>query len=390
MDRLRGQGDAEGRCLDTTVSPGRVQDTSRLTRPRRKRPEPRETTPQRSPGPPTLVPKVTVSAITHARGAAAAVVAALAVGFGACGGTTARPSITKTSTRAQTTTPAPRPSVRPHAPFAVGMTVLRLVDPSRRIAGNPRTLITVVRYPALGAPSKTDVPGARPVTAAGPFPLVVLAHGYRLAPYTYTQLLRTWARAGYIVAAPYFPLTNANARFVDRSDLITQPQDLRFVIARLLASRTAPLNRLIDGNRIALGGHSDGVDSALAVVYSQRHDPRIRAAVGFSGAEIAAFTGFPSPTRSIPLLAVQGTADSVTSPSGTYAYFAAATRPKYLLKLLGAEHTSPYQDAQPYLAIVERVSTAFLDRYLRNQRAASRRLAAGGDVPGRSTLQSDP
>jgi fermentation-respiration switch protein FrsA (DUF1100 family) len=59
----------------------------------------------------------------------------------------------------------------------------------------------------------------------------------------------------------------------------------------------------------------------------------------------------------VPLLAAQGTADSVNSPSGTYSYFAAAARPKYLLMLLGAEHTAPYQDEQPHLGIVARVST---------------------------------
>ena len=344
-----------------------------------------------SPAPLSSSPKVTAAAITHSRGAAAAAAAALAVGLGACGSTTARPNTSSTSTtHPQTATQLTPRSVTPHRPFSVGITVLRLIDHSRRIAGNPRTLVTVVRYPALGAPAMTDVRDARPATAAGPFPLVVFAPGYRLAPYTYTVLLRAWARAGYVVAAPYFPLTNADARVVDRSDIINQPQDLRFVIARLLTSRDAPLHGLIDGNRIALGGHSDGVDSALAVVYSQRRDPRLRAALGFSGAEIAAFSGFPGPSRNIPLLAVQGTADSVNSPSGTYTYFAAAPRPKYLIRLLGAEHTSPYQDAQPYLGIVERVSTAFLDRYLRNQRAADRRLAAGGNAPGRAALQSDP
>jgi predicted dienelactone hydrolase len=193
-----------------------------------------------------------------------------------------------------------------------------------------------------------------------------------------------------VVAAPYFPLTNADARVVDRWDLINQPQDPRFVIARLLDSHTAPLAGLIDGKRIALAGHSDGVDSALAVAYSQGRDPRIRAAIGFSGAEIAAFTGFRGPERRIPLLAVQGTADSVNFPSGTYAYFAAAPRPKYLLKLPGAEHTSPYQDAERYLGIVERLSSAFLDRYVKDQRAAGRRLVAAGGVPGRSTLHSNP
>lgn len=347
-----------------------------------------------------------VKVILRARRAAAAalaagVLAALCVGLAACGAggasrssTAAHPNTASPSAStgtATTTTAAVSPAApTPRAPFAVGVTVLRLVDRSRRIAGAPRTLVTVVRYPALGPASRVDVRGASPATSAGPFPLVVFAHGYRLAPYTYTELLRAWARAGYVVAAPYFPLTHEDAKVVDRSDLINQPQDLRFLIAQLLAVRSGPLRGLADGTRIALGGHSDGVDSALAVTYSQRRDPRIRAALGFSGAEIAAFTGFSSPPRGIPLLAVQGTADSVNGPSGTYSYFEAAPRPKYLLRLLGAEHTSPYQDAAPYLGIVERVSTAFLDLYVKGVRAAARRIVRSAAVPGRSVLQADP
>lgn len=285
------------------------------------------------------------------------------------------------------TRPATRPVSKSPGPFAVGLRVLRLVDRGRMIGGEPRTLVTVVRYPAVGAPSAADLPDALPERAAGPFPLVVFAHGYRLAPYTYTRLLRTWAHAGYVVAAPFFPLTNADARVVDRSDLGNQPQDLRFVISQLLAQRGAPLSGLIDGSRIALGGHSDGVDTALALAYGNPGDRRIRAALGFSGAEISAFTGFSRAPRGVPLLAVQGTADSVNSPSGTYSYFADAPRPKYLLKLLGAEHTAPYQDEQPHLGIVARVSTAFLDRYLKGEASAARQLAGFGSVPGRSTLQ---
>jgi len=267
--------------------------------------------------------------------------------------------------------------------------VLRLVDHSRRIGAEPRTLVTVVRYPAVGAPSARELPNAQPERAGGPYPLVVLAHGYRLAPYTYTQLLRAWAHAGYVVAAPAFPLTHADAPVVDRSDLINQPQDVRFVISRLLAQRGAPLGGLIDGTRIALGGHSDGVDSALAVAYGRPRDRRIRGALGLSGAQISAFTGFSGSPRGVPLLAVQGTADSVNSPSGTYSYFAHAPRPKYLLMLLGAEHTAPYQDEQPHLGIVARVSTAFLDTFVKGDLAASRPLAALGSVPGLSTLEID-
>jgi predicted dienelactone hydrolase len=280
-------------------------------------------------------------------------------------------------------------TAKPRGPFAVGLRVLRFADRSRRIGAEPRTLVTVVRYPAVGVPSATDVPNAQADRAGGPFPLVLFAHGYRLAPYTYTRLLQAWAHAGYVVAAPAFPLTNADAPVVDRSDLANQPQDLRFVVSRLIARRRAPLGGLIDGTRIALGGHSDGVDSALAVAYSKPRDRRVRAALGFSGAEISAFTGFSRSTRGVPLLAAQGTADSVNAPSGTYTYFADAPRPKYLLRLLGAEHTAPYQDEQPHLGIVERVSTAFLDRYLKGYTAAGRRLAGRGSVPGLSTLQID-
>lgn len=319
-------------------------------------------------------------------------VAGLAAILAACGGSNGpgRSGSATTTVRSTVTPTVARPQARPRAPFAVGIVVLRLVDSSRRIAGRPRTLVTIVRYPALGGASKTDVRNAPPATAAGPFPLVVFAHGYRLAPYTYTELLRAWTRAGYVVAAPYFPLTNEDASVVERADIVNQPQDLRFVIARLQGRRGAPLQGVIDGNRIALGGHSDGVDSALAVIYSQHPDEHIRAALGFSGGEVAAFTGFSGAPRGIPLLAVQGTADSINTPSGTYAYFAEAPRPKYLLRLLGAEHTSPYQDAQPYLGIVERVSTAFLNRFVAGHASAGRELAADSNVPGEATLQSYP
>jgi predicted dienelactone hydrolase len=267
--------------------------------------------------------------------------------------------------------------------------VLRLLDRGRLIGSAPRTLATVVRYPAVGPSSARDLPNAQPERSAGPFPLLVFAHGYRLAPFTYARLLQGWAHAGYVVAAPFFPLTNAEAPVVDRSDLNNQPQDVRFVISQLLARRAAPLGGLIDGSRIALGGHSDGVDTALAVAYGGVRDRRVRAALGFSGAEISAFTGFSSSARGVPLLAAQGTADSVNSPSGTYSYFAEAPRPKYLLRLLGAEHTAPYQSEQPHLGIVARVSTAFLDGYVKGDAAALERLSTLGAVPGLSTLEID-
>ena len=287
----------------------------------------------------------------------------------------------------------------PPSSFAVGLRLLRLVDTSRTVElGNggrePRTLIVYVRYPALGAPSGTDLTGAPPARAYGPFPLVVFGHGFALTPASYSRMLQSWARAGYVVAAPVFPLENADApNGPDESDLVNQPADVRFVISRLLASGGASshtLSGLINPARIAVAGHSDGGDTALAVAYDRSfRDPRVRAAIILSGAEIPGVGPFRFPRGGPPLLAVQGTADTVNPPSATNAFFEAAPRPKYLLSLLGAEHLPPYSVQQPQLTIVERVTLAFLDGYLKSTPGALEKLSSLGNVPDTASLLAD-
>jgi predicted dienelactone hydrolase len=69
----------------------------------------------------------------------------------------------------------------------------------------------MIRYPTAGPPSERDLVDAKPLRGARPFPLIVFGHGFAVTPRPYSQLLRAWARAGYVVAAPVFPLENANA-----------------------------------------------------------------------------------------------------------------------------------------------------------------------------------
>jgi fermentation-respiration switch protein FrsA (DUF1100 family) len=301
-------------------------------------------------------------------------------------------------------TPAPpgtpvTPSAGP-ASFAVGLRVLRFVDTSRTIhlphgRSEPRTLVTYVRYPALGAPTATDVRGAAPARAGGPFPLVVFAHGFAVTPATYARLLQSWARAGYVVAAPVFPLENANAPGgPDESDLANQPADVSFVISRMLAAAQAsggPLTGLLDPAHIAVAGQSDGGETALAAAYSRNlRDPRIGAAVVLSGAEMSGVGGFDFRRGGPPLLAAQGTADTINEPRFTNAFFKLARGPKYLLRLLGAGHLPPYTYEQPQLAIVERATIAFLDGYLKLVPGALQRLPSVANVPRRSALVADP
>jgi pimeloyl-ACP methyl ester carboxylesterase len=240
----------------------------------------------------------------------------------------------------------------------------------------PRRLLTYVRYPGSGS---------------GPFPLVVFGHGFMSTPTTYARLLDAWARAGYVVAAPVFPVENANAPGgPDESDLINEPTDISSVITQLLAanaSPTGPLRGLIDPALIAVAGHSDGAEAALAVAYDHRFaDRRIRAAVILSGAELGGRTTWFGPGTP-PLLAVQGTADAINPPRYAKQFFRAAQRPKFLLELLGAGHLPPYTSDSRELTIVEHVTIAFLDHYLK-QASLQGLLTAAAD-PGLTHLIAD-
>lgn len=278
-----------------------------------------------------------------------------------------------------------------------------MVDTSRTInlpdgTSEPRPLVNEIFYPALGAAGPGGVPArpnAAPARVSGPFPLVVFGHGFALTPKLYAPLLRAWARAGYVVAAPVFPLENTYAPGgPDESDLVNQPADMRFVISRMLSlsqQSSGPLAGLIDPAEVAVSGQSDGGDTALAVAYDGPYrDPRVDAAVILSGAEIPALGSFAFPQGGPPLLAAQGTADTVNPPSATEAFFAAAGRPKYLLRLIGAQHLPPYSTEQPQLGIVERVTTAFLDRYLEHIPDALARMESAGNVPGTATMLAEP
>ena len=129
-----------------------------------------------------------------------------------------------------------------HGPFAVGKIVVRFIDTRRHVhfpgrRPQPRPLVTVIRYPAVGDPSHVDGLDSPPATSSGPFPLVVFGHGFNATPGIYARLLQAWARAGYVVAAPFFPLSNANAPGgADEADIVNQPADMSFVITRILAA----------------------------------------------------------------------------------------------------------------------------------------------------------
>lgn len=241
----------------------------------------------------------------------------------------------------------------------------------------PRPLTTYVRYPR---------------TQGGRLPLLVFGHGFASTPAIYARLLTRWAQAGYVVAAPLFPLSNAQAPGGPReSDIVNQPRDVSFIISRLLAASAGPAGPLagrIDPGRIAVAGHSDGGLTAFAIGYDPRYrDTRVDAVALLSAAPVLG-RGFKFLAAVPPALLTQGGADTINPARDTDAYYRIAPRPKFLLSLTGAQHLPPYTNQLPQLDVVEQVTLAFFDHYLKHGSLTAIRRAASH--PGTSSLLESP
>ncbi|HZR14366.1 MAG TPA: neocarzinostatin apoprotein domain-containing protein [Acidimicrobiia bacterium] len=325
-----------------------------------------------------------------ARASFATLAAALAVAtLAACSGSSSR----STATRPTAATP------RAVARQAVGVVTATYVDTSRptpKSGPDPaqprRTLVTTILYPATGpAGSTTPVRDAPPARRDGPFPLIVFAHGLGASPQVYEPgLLDQWVAAGYVVAAPQFPLTSsATPNGVDAADVVNQPGDVSFVITSILrasATRRGPLAGLVDPDRIGAAGHSNGAITTLGLVANTCcRDPRVKAAAVLAGDTVAFPNGRYDFVHAPPLLFVHGTDDALLPYAGIVSAFDEARGPKGLLTIEHGDHSSAAAGQRASSADVVRTTEDFFDAYLRDDGPARTRLARDGE-PGVTTL----
>ena len=286
---------------------------------------------------------------------------------------------------------------RAPGPYAVGMRFYTFVDPTRPTQPNgtyrgapSRTLPTMLLYPAAGDPNGPAVQGATPLHRRHGFPLVVFSHGFGASGPAYEPLLALFVRAGYVVAAPTFPLSSAGAPGGPLLfDYVNQPGDVSFVLTQVLnLSRADPtLRRTIDRRDIGVAGHSLGAITTLGVAANSCClDKRIDAAVALSGIELPFGTGKYFSQPMAPLMLVHGNADGTVPYPASVAAYAQAPAPKVFLTLLKAPHT-PF--VAPWLDPTVRSVTDFLDGYLKHDRRALRRLSTDGSVPGVASLQEN-
>ena len=301
------------------------------------------------------------------------------------GTTSAAASVTPTTASASpspsesaTPSPSPTPPAYPLGTFTVATTDHTFVDPTRgtmargsRAATSNRTLPTSVRYP--GNPD-----------GRGPFPVVVFAEGFNISVRDYAPLLDDLASRGYVVVAPEFPMaTTIYDGNPSQADLDNEPGDVRFVLTSVMDTAAAggPLQGLIDPDRVAIMGHSDGAYVAAVIGYDPTfRDRRFTAAVILSG-QAGDIHSSPGLDGSPPLLVAHGTADEINPYWIGPAIQAAVSPPHYLLTIAGARHLAPFTDA-PIRPAVSEVIASFLDLHLRGIAGAAETLTAAGNAPG--------
>ena len=252
----------------------------------------------------------------------------------------------------------------------------------------------------------------------GPFPVVVFSHGAFCYPQLYAAVTDHWVSHGYVVILPDHPDSPNNQPPLrpDQMGGLTESRiaDVDFVIASLDRIATAAgIAGQLDGNRLAVAGHSYGTVIAMAKSglwmpapdggRRQYTDPRIRAAVLMSGVgqmdDLMAPDAFSGLT--IPLIATGGTLDlgntggPVTHPWEwrMSPYTLAPTGDKYSVVLENGDHylggvicrtDRGGADDPEGAAIDANMTLAFLDAYVKDNPAAKRFLARA-DIPARTS-----
>jgi predicted dienelactone hydrolase len=289
---------------------------------------------------------------------------------------------TETARDATTTSIADRAAPTTAAGGEIEHLTLDLVDVSRPTAAGAssaespaRTLVTEVRLPPTDAPA----------------PLIVFAHGLSGHPDVFTQLLDAWAQAGFVVAAPAFPLTNRDVPDAWQNwwDVQEQPDDVSFVIDELLAAGEddgSPVHGRIDPDRIGVGGLSlGGATTYLVGLNDASRDPRVDAAmvldgVAFDDRETGTFLE-PSGTPAFVAHCADDPVADVRIARDAYALLAP---PKYLVVLDGTCHAEAFEDT-PHERddIATAMTSAFWLAYLADGEPAELDAvldAAGGEL----------
>jgi dienelactone hydrolase len=258
--------------------------------------------------------------------------------------------------------------------YAVGTSTRTFVDSTRSTSANgsfggapTRTLPTELWYPAEGAAGAAPVADATPAKDHGPYPLVLFAHGYAVTPDFYAPLLERWAAAGYVVAAPVFPILSGSDGGASHVDYEKTFGDASFVITQVLGlGGTDPLAGLVDPDRIAAAGHSDGEVVSFGVGFLECcRDPRVKSVIAMAG-DLSNANNPSVRDTGTPILHVMETNDEYDPYDHSIQWDRDnLTAPRWMVSL-NSSHVPPYtQPGDPAFELTSAFTIAFLDGTLK-------------------------
>jgi len=334
-------------------------------------------------------------------GVAVMVVAVMVVAVGCGGGDrgsgdAANPT-TSTSTNRTTTSTEPiadgcEPSKRSGADSPPGDAVgdLPVVREERTVVDDSRPTEPKPDRPQLASPNRTLPLVIMRPGDGGPYPLVVWSHGLGSAGDERNDTLERWASAGHVVVALTFPLSS---RSTDSSDLRNQPADVAFVVEQIRAAAaddSDEMHGVVDGDCIALAGHSLGGGTTMAAAY----DPCCAGIAPDALVDIAGVLVADTPNGRlvdmdpIPTLIVHGDADR-TVPYAQSEQVAASLRgPTWFLTFTGGGHSDMF--APPRSKVLDAAVVAFLDAQLKGDQTSLDALPATVASSGQATLRTPP
>jgi len=316
----------------------------------------------------------------------------------ACGdddeGATDEASPTTTTTTTSTTTTAapakPEIALLGRGEYTVGVSTITVIDEDR-----DRPLTVDVWFPLADgtegdAHRYSFITGdyyesplaitadASTISTVEPFPLVVYSHGSGGVRFIHSDYTETIASHGYVVVAPDHTGNTAVERIADSSDdsaviALNRPLDIRAVIDAFVDptnADTAPFQAAIDGEQVALTGHSFGGFTAYATSAGYENelgraeaDDRIDALIPLApavgdGGDNSLLSDDDLARVSVPSLVIVGTDDKTTpvDPNVTRAWELTSSEPHYRLELLAGEHQS-FTDLCAYLDFFDQLET---------------------------------
>ena len=284
---------------------------------------------------------------------------------------------TSTSAPAQPTSRSAPSSTTPpvvtHVQLDLVDTSRPAVDPASERSAPTRALPTELYLPATTEPR----------------PLILFAHGYGGDPSKFTQLFGHWADAGFVVAAPKFPITYTGADSVGLTragDLGEQPADLAYVLDQILAGK---YRDRIDTQRIGAAGLSLGGGTIWGFIADPCCvDQRIVAAIVMDGNPFG-YQNVEQLATQMPLLVYHADQDPALPFESAYQSYTAAGAPKWFITIFGALHAQPFEDSEAAAdAMVMDTSTRFWRGTLLGDTRALDGLVPAGTVPDVSTAEA--